>query len=81
MDPVNYSILCLFVGMATVLGLIIILRTNAFIALITAALVVSLMAPGEIQDKIGRVATAFGGMAGGIGIVIAMAAVIGKCLM
>lgn len=71
----------LFVGVAVVIGMIIGLRINAFIALITAALVVSFLAPGEIAEKVSRVASAFGGTAGGIGIVIAMAAVIGKCLM
>jgi len=57
------------------------LRIHAFLALITAALVVSLLAPGEMAEKIGRVAEAFGSTAGKIGIVIAMAAVIGRCLI
>src|SRR5690606_3470138 len=56
-------------------------RVNAFIALIVAAFAVSLMAPGELATKISRVATAFGSVAGSIGIVIALAAVIGKALM
>lgn len=55
------------------------MRLNAFFALICAAILVSLMSPGG--DKITRVAQAFGASAGGIGIVIALAAVIGKCLM
>ena len=76
-----YPFVILLIGMATVIGMIIGLRINAFIALITAALVVSFLAPGEIGDKVGRVASAFGSTAGGIAIVIAMAAVIGKCLM
>lgn len=71
----------LAVGIAIVLGLIILLKVNAFIALISAAMVVSLLSPGAISDKISRVATAFGGTAGGIGIVIALAAVIGKCML
>lgn len=71
----------LFVGVAVVIGMIIGLRINAFIALISAALVVSFLAPGDIAEKVSRVASAFGGTAGGIGIVIALAAVIGKCLM
>ena len=37
MDANTYAIVCLLVGMATVLGLIIFLKANAFIALITAA--------------------------------------------
>ncbi|MDA8632964.1 GntP family permease [Verrucomicrobiales bacterium] len=71
----------LFIGVAVVIGMIIGMRINAFVALITAALVVSFLSPGEIADKVSRVASAFGATAGGIGIVIALAAVIGKCLM
>ncbi len=83
-DPppaVVWPMVCLGVGIATVLGLIIALKVNAFIALISAAMIVSLMAPGATADKIGRVANSFGGAAGSIGIVIAMAAVIGKCML
>lgn len=74
-------LLILFIGMATVIGLIMALRLNAFFALIAAALVVSLLAPGELSDKVGRVAMAFGSTAGSIGIVIALAAVIGMCML
>jgi len=77
----QWSLLTLAVGIVVVLGLIIGLKVNAFIALVTAAIVVSLMAPGDWSGKIGRVASAFGSSAGGIGIVIAMAAVIGKCML
>jgi GntP family gluconate:H+ symporter len=68
-------------GVATVLGLIIVLKVNAFIALISAAIVVSLLAGGPLATKISRVAEAFGSAAGNIGIVIALAAVIGTCLL
>ncbi|NQT41578.1 MAG: gluconate permease [Planctomycetes bacterium] len=74
-------LLILAIGIVTVIGMIIVLRVNAFVALVTAAIVVSLLAPGATGDKISRVAEAFGGAAAKIGIVIAMAAVIGKCLM
>ena len=77
----KWSLLSLAVGIVVVLGLIIGLKVNAFIALITAAIVVSLMAPGDWSGKIGRVASSFGSSAGSIGIVIAMAAVIGKCML
>ena len=77
----QWSLLALAVGIVVVLGLIIGLKINALIALITAAIVVSLMAPGDWSGKISRVASAFGNSAGGIGIVIAMAAVIGKCML
>src|SRR5690606_1497501 len=76
MDP----ILILVLGIAVLIGLIIVLRVNAFIALICAAMFVSMLAPGDMAGKISRVAEAFGGVVGSIGIVIALAAVIGKCL-
>ena len=49
-------LLVLSVGIAIVLGMIIALRINAFVALITAAIVVSLLAPGDVGAKVGRVA-------------------------
>lgn len=76
-----YPLVVLAIGIAVVIGLILGLRINAFIALIVAAFVVSLLAPGELAVKIARVAQAFGSVAGAIGIVIALAAVIGKTLM
>jgi len=80
-SEVGYPLLTLVIGITVVLGLIIGFRVNAFIALITAAIVVSLMAPGGPEAKIGRVAAAFGSSAGGIAIVIGLAAVIGKCML
>ena len=74
-------LLILVVGVVVVIGLIIVLRVNAFIALITAAILVSLLSPGEVSEKISRVAAAFGSTVSAIGIVIALAAVIGTCLM
>lgn len=76
-----YPLVVLVVGVAVVISLILVLRTNAFLALIIAAFVVSLMAPGDLAVKITRVAQAFGTVAGAIGIVIALAAIIGKALM
>jgi gluconate:H+ symporter, GntP family len=76
-----YPLVVLAIGVAVVLALILALRINAFLALIVAAFVVSLLAPGEMAGKISRVAAAFGSVAGAIGIVIALAAVIGKTLM
>jgi len=77
MDP----LVILLIGVIAVIGMIIVLRVNAFIALITAAILVSLLSPGDLSEKVPRVATAFGSVVGGIGIVIALAAVIGRCLM
>ena len=74
-------LIILAIGIVTVLGLIILLKVNAFIALISAAMVVSLLAPGEAAVKISRVASAFGTATGNIGIVIALAAVIGTCML
>lgn len=70
----------LAVGMATVIGLIVGVRLHAFLALVAAAFVVSLLAPVEPAEAAARVAEAFGDTAGSIGIVIAFAAVIGKAM-
>lgn len=77
LDP----LVILTIGIVIVLGMILVLRVNAFLALLTAAIAVSLLAPGETADKIDRVAAAFGGAFKNIGIVIALAAVIGQCMM
>jgi len=74
-------LIILAIGIAIVLGMIVVLRVNAFLALIVAALVVSLMAPGPLAGRVGRVAEAFGTTAGKIGVVIALAAIIGDCLI
>jgi GntP family gluconate:H+ symporter len=73
--------LIVIIGISTVLGLIIFLRINAFIALISAALLVSFLAPGPVNEKVSRVAAAFGENAGKIGLVIGFAAVIGEAMM
>ncbi|RMF96181.1 MAG: GntP family permease, partial [Planctomycetota bacterium] len=62
-------------------GLILVLRVNAFIALITAAVVVAVLSGGPTDASVRAAAGAFGKTAGNIGIVIALAAIIGKCLM
>src|SRR2546422_4021805 len=72
--------LIVLVGMATILGAILLLRLNAFLALIIAAIVVSLLAPGEPAVKIARVAEGFGRTAGTVGVVIALAAITGKAM-
>ncbi|QDT69186.1 Low-affinity gluconate transporter [Planctomycetes bacterium MalM25] len=72
-------LLILAIAVALVLGMILVLRLNAFLALITAAVVVSLLAPGD--DRIARVAEAFGVSAGKLGVPIAMASIIGSCLL
>ena len=74
-------LIILAMGIAVVLGMIVVLRVNAFLALITAAMAVSLLSPGPFSDRVGRVAEAFGTTAGKIGVVIALAAIIGDCLI
>ena len=76
-----HPLLILAIGVAVVVGLIVVVRLNAFIALITAAILVSLLSPGQTDQKIVRVAEAFGATAGSIAIVIGMAAVVGQCMM
>ncbi len=71
----------LAIGIVTVVGLILVLRLNALLALITAALLVSVPAPGETSPKVGRVALEFGNPAGKIGLVIALSAIVGTCMM
>ncbi|MEC8474791.1 MAG: SLC13 family permease, partial [Planctomycetota bacterium] len=79
------SVILLAVGIVCVLGMIIILRLNAFLALIISALIVSLgvgWTQGESAgDRMNAVVQSFGSSAGSIGIVIAMAAIIGKCML
>ncbi len=75
-----HPFLILLVGMAVILGAIIVLRLNAFLALIGAAIIVSFLSPGLPGLKIARVAEAFGRTAGSIGIVIALAAIIGTAM-
>jgi GntP family gluconate:H+ symporter len=71
----------LAIGIGTILALIVVLRTNAFLALIVAAILVSLLSPGAPYEKISRVGIEFGKQAGNIGIVIGLAAIIGQCMM
>jgi gluconate:H+ symporter, GntP family len=74
-------LLILAIGIVSIILLIAALRLNAFLALIVSAILVSLLAPGPFAERITRVAAAFGATAGGIGIVIALAVVIGRCMM
>lgn len=77
----TYPFLILAVGLVTVIGGIVALRVSAFLSLLLAAIVVSLMAPGDWAQKIPAVTSAFGNTASNVGIVIALAAVIGKTMM
>ncbi|TWU42025.1 GntP family permease [Novipirellula artificiosorum] len=78
-------ILLLAIGIVSVLAMIIGLKLNAFLALILSALLVSLLigftGDQSAGSRMDAVTTAFGGSAKNIGIVIAMAAIIGKCML
>ena len=79
MDP---EILILAVAVVLIFFLIIRLHVNAFIALITGALVVGILSPRvPLAEAMKEVTRSFGETAGKIGVVIALAAVIGQCLM
>ncbi len=74
--------------MAVVLGGIVLFKVNAFLSLLAAALLVSFMVAGSppdsataLRDPVVRVVDAFASTVGAIGIVIALAAVIGESMM
>ena len=72
----------LVVAIAVVFVLILRWKMNAFVALICAAITVGLLAPNvELPRVMPAVARAFGEVSGRIAIVIALAALIGLCLM
>lgn len=83
--PKIIPVALLVIGIVAVLGMIIGLKLNAFLALILSALIVSLgvgWVNGEdAGTRMNQVVQRFGATAGGIGIVIAMAAIIGKCML
>ena len=77
-----HPLLILLIAIGVVFLLIIKLRINAFIALVTAATVVGVLSPlVPLGDVMPQVASNFGRVCGGIAIVIALAALIGQCLM
>jgi H+/gluconate symporter-like permease len=61
--------------------MMIALKFHAFVALILSSILISLLLGGNGAEPIQRVAREFGTAAGGIGIVIGMAAIIGKCML
>lgn len=87
MNFLSDPLFILLAGVLTVVGMIVVLRANAFLSLLAAALVVRFMTPipdGAVPGwdiKVQDVCTAFGEMAGKIGILIAMGAIIGKCML
>jgi gluconate:H+ symporter, GntP family len=83
------TLLVMLAGVVVVVGGILALRLHAFLALILGALTVASLTPTDVIDDearaamspIERVAESFGSTAGKIGILIAMASIIGKCLL
>ncbi len=73
-------LLILLAGFVTILGAIIVLRVHAFLALIAAAIVVAILAPGEPGVKVAVVADGFGRTAGQLGVIVALAAIIGAAM-
>ncbi len=78
---VAWPLIAAAAGVATVLGLMLVLRCNAFLALIAAALVVALLSGIGGADPMKDVGNALGSTAGSIAILIAMASVVGKCML
>jgi gluconate:H+ symporter, GntP family len=77
-----HPLLILAIAVAVVLVMILRLRINAFLALITAAMAVGLLsAKIPLAEVMPKVAGSFGEVAGKIAIVIALAAIIGECLL
>ena len=77
-----HPLLILLLAIAAVFLLIIRLKINAFVALILAAILIGLLSPAvPINEIMTRVGGRFGSVVGSIGIAIAMAAIIGQCLM
>ena len=72
--------ICL-VGLAVVIVSILLLRLHAFLGLLLGAFVVSALTPGVGTEAMSRVAEGFGEGCRKIGILIALAAIIGQCLL
>jgi GntP family gluconate:H+ symporter len=79
-----YPLFLLAVGILTICGLILYVRMHAFLALILAALLIGLLSPRVVLVDgrgVNEIATAFGRTMAGIGIVIALATIVGKAMM
>lgn len=75
--------LILLIGMAVVIGGVLVLRLHAFLALLLAALTVAALTPvaPDAPAAIERVAQGLGKGFSNLAILISMAAIIGKCLL
>lgn len=70
----------LVVALVVVVGGVLLVRLHPFVILVVAAFVVALLTPGAAESAGRRVAEGFGKTALDIGIVIAMASILGTCL-
>ncbi|MCA9138473.1 MAG: gluconate permease [Planctomycetales bacterium] len=75
-----HPLLILLIGTLVVVASIVWLRIGAFFGLMLSAFVVSFLAPGELTEKIPRALEELGNTAGKISLIIACAAVVGKCM-
>jgi len=88
-SPDYWPFCVLVISVALIIALITVLRVHAFMALILAAICAGLLAkslPGEPQSShwvqaVELTTSEFGVTAGKIGVVIALASIIGMCLM
>ena len=72
----------IIIGMAIVIGGIIVFKMHPIFALLFGALVVALLTPGTNITEVGaKIAANFGTTCGRIAILIIMAGVIGKCML
>jgi len=77
-----HPLLILLIAVAVILVMILRLRVNAFLALIAAATTVGVLSPQiPLAEVMPKLATSFGGVCAKIGIIVALAAVIGECLL
>lgn len=77
-----YPLFVLFAASSAVVVLILRFRINAFLALMIAGLLVGLLTPEiPLDKKVSEVTTRFGSFVGRIGLMIAMASVVGHAMM
>ena len=74
-------LIILAIGMAVVVGGILALRLHAFLALLAGAILVLALTPGATKPLGDRLAGGFGETTGKVGILVAMASVLGRALM
>ena len=75
-----HPLLILLIGTFVVVASIVWFRIGAFFGLMLSAFLVSFLSPGDTTEKIPRALQEFGNTAGKISLIIACAAVIGKCM-